>query len=72
MGAIYNLLNAIQTTQERHDRRLEEIGQEVNAIQARQRRQDNRLEEFGQELAGLRRDVGTILEFLRAGGQPTH
>ncbi|MDQ2729624.1 MAG: hypothetical protein M3Y91_17575 [Actinomycetota bacterium] len=82
VGAIYTMLNGIQTTQERHGNRLEELGQGLAGLRGTQERQGNRLEELGQDLAGLRSDVGrdlaglrsevaAILELLRAGGRQT-
>lgn len=75
VGAIYNMLNAIQTTQQRHGNRLDELGEDIAALRG----------EMGQvrgEVGELRGEVGaisaeqvsqaakldTILELLRAPG----
>jgi len=52
VGAIYNMLNAIQATQLRHGNRLDEISRDLGGLH--------------DDIAAVRTDVGTILELLRA------
>ncbi len=76
VGAIYNMLNAIQTTQQRHGERLAEIGGGLAKVGGTQQRQGNRLEEFGlgldevratQERQGSRlEEIGLGLDEVRA------
>jgi len=54
VSAIYNMLNAIKTTQESHGERFEEIGRSLVKLGGTQDRQSNRLEEFGLGLDEVR------------------
>ncbi len=63
------MLNAIQTTQESHGERFEEIGRSLAKLGGTQQRQSNRLEEFGlglDEVRATQERQGSQLDEVRA------
>lgn len=70
VGAIYNMLNAIQTTQQRHGNRLEEIGQDLGGIRDDVIAMRGEMGALRDDITGICREIEAILVLLRGGGQP--
>lgn len=68
VGAIYNMLNAIQTTQQRQGNRIDEMGRDVAQLRTNVAELRTNVAELSDGISGMRGDIATILALLQGRG----
>jgi chromosome segregation ATPase len=66
VGAIYNMLNAIQTTQQRHGNRLDELGLEISEVRRELGEMRGEIRTITSEQVSQAGKLDRILDLLRA------